>query len=150
VVQIAPSLEPNQHTPMVMGYLDNKENKYLIGQFLTATIYVPPDQNTVEIPTEALNEVEGQALVFVQPDPQKYEYVLRRVAVVRRFKDVTFVRTELTDEDKKVSEAEVKARRRPIQPLKEGERVITRGVVELTAALEELVTKERIKQKSAR
>jgi cobalt-zinc-cadmium efflux system membrane fusion protein len=146
ILQIAHSLEPNQHTPMVIGYLPNPEGKYLIGQFVTATIFVDPDKDTVEIPTEALNEVEGQALVFVQTDPQKYEYTLRRVAVVRRFKDVTFVRTKLTAEEQKISEAEQKRGRRPIQPLLPGELVVTRGVVELTAALEDLVTKERSKK----
>jgi cobalt-zinc-cadmium efflux system membrane fusion protein len=144
IEQIAPSLEPNQHTPMVIGYLDNPDGKYLIGQFVTATIFMPPDKGTVEIPTEALNEVEGQALVFVQSDKAKLEYTMRRVAVVRRFKDVTFVRTVLTAEDKKASKAEEARGRRPFQPLQPGERVVTRGVVELTAALEDLATKDRV------
>ena len=144
IIQIAPSLEPNQHCPMVLGYLNNPGGKYLIGQFVTATIYMPPDRDTVEIPTDALNEVEGQALVFVQPDAKKDEYMLRRVAVVRRFKDVTFVRSKLTPEDQQASKAEVERGRRPWQPLLPGERVITRGVVELTAELEEQLTKERV------
>jgi cobalt-zinc-cadmium efflux system membrane fusion protein len=149
IVQIAPSLEPNQHTPMVLGYLPNPEGKYLIGQFVTATIYMPPDKDTVEIPTDALNEVEGQAYVFVQSDSGKHDYSLRRVAVVRRFKDVTFVRAKLGDDDKKVSDAEVARGRRPLQPLLPDERVITRGVCELTSALEELAIKSRIARKKA-
>jgi cobalt-zinc-cadmium efflux system membrane fusion protein len=144
IVQIAPSLEPNQHTPMVMGYLDNPDGKYLIGQFVTATIYMPPDRDTVEIPTNALNEVEGQALVFVQNGNAEREYILRRVAVVRRFKDRTFVRGKLTGADQEVSKAEEARGRRPLQPLLPGERVITRGVVELTGALEEMATKEHV------
>jgi cobalt-zinc-cadmium efflux system membrane fusion protein len=146
VLQIAHSLEPNQHTPMVIGYLPNPEGKFLIGQFVTATIFIDPDPDTVEIPTEALNEVEGQALVFVQPDPQKLEYTLRRVAVVRRFKDVTYIRSKLTPEDEKVSESEKPQGRRPIQPLLPGDLVVTRGVVEMTAALEDLVTRERTRK----
>jgi multidrug efflux pump subunit AcrA (membrane-fusion protein) len=149
IIQIAPSLEPNQHNPMVLGYLPNPEGKHLIGQFVTATIYMTPDENTVEIPTDALNEVEGQALVFVQQDPTKHEYTLRRVPVVRRFKDVTFVRAKLTEEDEKISQSEVAQGRRPLQPLLPDERVITRGVVELTAALEALATKDRIARKNA-
>jgi membrane fusion protein, heavy metal efflux system len=135
ISQIARSLEPNQHTPMVIGYLDNKDGKYLVGQFVTATIYVPPDKDTIEIPTEAVNEVEGQALVFVQPSAHIPEYVLKRVAVVRRFKDATFVRSRLSPEDERVSAAEVKAGRRKLQPLSAGDRVVTRGVIEMTAAL---------------
>ena len=149
IILIVPSLDPNQHTFMVLGYLPNPEGKHLIGQFVTATIFMAPDENTVEIPTDALNEVEGQAYVFVQEDRAKSEYTLRRVAVVRRFKDVTFVRTKLTEEDNKISQAEVARGRRALQPLLPGERVITRGVVELTAALEDLATKDRIARKSA-
>src|SRR5262249_11704754 len=127
IVQIAPSLEPFQHTPTVMGYLNNPEGKYLIGQFVTATIFMPPPQNTVEVPTAALNEVEGQALVLLASDAGKREFTLRRVAVVRRFKDVTYVRSVLTPEDEKTSGEEVKRGRRPLRPLRAGERVITRG-----------------------
>jgi cobalt-zinc-cadmium efflux system membrane fusion protein len=143
IVQIAPSLEPNQHNPMVIGYLDNPEGKYLVGQFVTATIYMEPPPNTVEIPTEALNEVGGEAMVFVQPDPAKREFVLRRVAVVQRFKDVTFVRSELTPEEEKTSAREVERGRLPLSPLLADERVVTRGVVEMTAALEAQKTQQR-------
>jgi len=144
IIQVAPSLEPNQHCPMILGYLDNPDSKYLIGQFVTATIFMPPDRDTVEMPTNALNEVEGQALVYVQPDATKDEFILRRVAVVRRFKDVTFVRSKLTPQEQEMSREEVARGRRPLQPLLPGERVITRGVVELTACLEDLATKERV------
>jgi multidrug efflux pump subunit AcrA (membrane-fusion protein) len=143
--QIAPSLEPNQHTPMLMGYLVNPESKkYVVGQFVTATIMVRSEANTVEIPTKALNEVNGEALVFVQPDKAKNEFFLRRVAVVHRFKDVTLVRTKLTAaEDKQnVLDAARKTSKGPMEPLLADEMVVTQGVVELTAALEDLLTKE--------
>jgi cobalt-zinc-cadmium efflux system membrane fusion protein len=143
VAQIAPSLEPNQHSPMVIGYLDNPEGKFLIGQFVTATIFMDPPEGTVEIPTEALNELGGEALVFVQPDPSRREYTLRRVAVVQRFKDVTYVRASLTPEEKKASEKEQSRGHMPLEPLRPGESVITRGVVELTAALEALKAQEQ-------
>jgi cobalt-zinc-cadmium efflux system membrane fusion protein len=144
ILQIAPSLEPNQHTPMVIGYLPNPDGKYLIGQFVTATIYVDPEPGTVEIPTAALNEVDGESLVFVQPNEKEHKYVLRRVSVVHRFKDVTFVRSALTEEDKKANITEVKSGRRPIQALQPNDRVVTNGVVAMTAALEGLVTKDRV------
>jgi cobalt-zinc-cadmium efflux system membrane fusion protein len=149
IITIAPSLDPNLRTPLVLGYLPNPKGKYRIGEFVTATIYVPPDENTVEIPTNALNEVEGQAFVFVQPDPKEHDYMLRRVAVVRRFKDVTFVRSRLTDEEKRISQAEAARGRRPLEPLLPGERVITNGVVLLTTALEDLATKQRVARTKA-
>jgi len=141
VLDFAPSLDPNLRTPMVIGYLPNKESKYLVGQFVTATIFVDPEPDTVEIPTNALNEVEGESLVFVETDAKKHEYALRRVAVVERFKEFTFVRTRLTKRDREISEAEQVRGRRPIQPLLPGERVVTLGIVELTAALETEKTK---------
>jgi cobalt-zinc-cadmium efflux system membrane fusion protein len=151
VVQIFPQIEPSQHTPTVMGYLDNsKDAKYLVGQFVTATIYVPPPPDTVEIPAEALNEVGGQALVFVETNAAKREYTLRRVPVEARFKDVVVIRSKLTPDDKKVSRQEQEKGRRPIEPLLEGDRVITRGVVELTAALEGMLVEERIKAEMSR
>ena len=64
------------------------------------------------------------------------------VAVVRTFKDVTFVRTKLTEEDKRISQAEVAAGRRPLQTLRAGENVITGMVVQLAGALEELAAKQ--------
>lgn len=129
--------------PMVLGYMPNPEGKYRVGQTVTATIYVPPDENTVEIPTNALNQVEGQALVFVQGDLTKHEYTLRRIPIVRSFKDVTYVRTKLTEEEKKMSDAEVAAGRRPMQPLLPGEHVITGMVVQMTSALEDLAVKQQ-------
>jgi cobalt-zinc-cadmium efflux system membrane fusion protein len=141
--QIAPSIEPNQHTPMLMGYLDNPGGtKYIIGQFVTATLFVAPEPDTVEIPTTALNEVNGEALVFVQPDPAKDEFFLRRVAVVQRFKDVVVVRMKLTPQELRQSQLDVSQGKRALEPLLPGERVVTQGVVELTAALEDLLTSE--------
>jgi multidrug efflux pump subunit AcrA (membrane-fusion protein) len=142
IVQVAPSVEPNQRTPMVIGYLPNPDGRRLVGQFVTATIFAPPDENTVEIRTDAVLESRGQSFVFVETG--KNEYTQRRVAVVRRFKDATFVRSKLTREDEELSEAEVKQGRQKIEPLGAGDRVVSRGVVELMACLEDQLTKERV------
>jgi cobalt-zinc-cadmium efflux system membrane fusion protein len=145
IAQIYPVIEPTQHTPLVVGYLDNPEGKYLVGQYVTATIYLPPIPDTVEIPADALNEVDGQTLVFVETNADKHEFTLRRVPVEARFKDVVVVRSKLTAEDEKVSRLEQQKGRRPIEPLRPGERVMTRGIVELTALLDELLIEERTK-----
>jgi cobalt-zinc-cadmium efflux system membrane fusion protein len=144
--QIAPSLEPFQHAPMLMGYLNNPNgNKYVIGQFVTATIDLPPEPDTLEVPTEAINEIGGEALVFLQPDPKKDEFILRRVAIVQRFRDVTLVRMKLTNVELEENQRNAKLEnpKRTIEPLAEGALVVTRGVVELTAALEDLLMKEK-------
>jgi membrane fusion protein, heavy metal efflux system len=145
VDRIAPSLEPNQHNPMVIGYMPNVEHKYLAGQFVTATIHMPPEPDTVEIPTDAVNELKGQAFVFVKDKGKEGEFSLRRVAVVRRYADFTIVRSKLREQDRKFSADEVRLGRYPLRTIERGEQVVTRGVVELTTALENLITKETIK-----
>ena len=130
---ISPSLEPNQHTPMLIGYLDNPDYKYLVGQFVTATIMVPPPEDTVEIPTDAVNPLNGQEFVFIENPTAKNQFLIRRVSVVRSLKNTSFVRSKLMPDQKQVNEGEY-----PLEELKAGDRVVTRGVVELTAALEEI------------
>jgi multidrug efflux pump subunit AcrA (membrane-fusion protein) len=143
---IAPSLEPNQHNPMVVGYIDNKDHHYLVGQAVTATIFVDAVPDTVEIPTDALNEIKGQSFVFVRENKDKNEYTCRRVSVVQRFKNYTIVRSKLSEETNKLSEQEVKQGRWPLRPLLPNETVVTRGVVELTTALENMLVREQAKE----
>jgi membrane fusion protein, heavy metal efflux system len=154
VLRVAPSLDPNNHTAMVVGRINNPvkdsngQDKHLIvGQFVTATVVVPPGPGLVVIPTNALNEVNGESLVLVQPDPKKPEYVLRRLAVVRRTTDWTQVRGELTPRDLALSADEVRAGRRPIEPLHVGELLVTHGVTEITEAFDALLAKARATKK---
>jgi membrane fusion protein, heavy metal efflux system len=137
VDQISFALEPNQHTPMLLGYLDNPEYKYLIGQFVTATILARPPADTVEVPTDAVNPLSGQEFVFVENPDAKNQFLIRRVSVEQSLQKISYVRTKLTPEQEQIN-LDVKDRGYKIQPLNPGDRVVTRGVVELTAALEEL------------
>ncbi len=141
---ICPSLEPNQHNPMVIGYLPNKDHKYLVGQFVTATLYMPPDEGMAEIPTSAINEYNAQSFIFVK-DKEPGHYSIRRVAVVRRYADYSVIRTILRPQDEKFSADEVKEGRYPLRTVEHGEHVVTHGAVEMTTALETLITKESIK-----
>jgi membrane fusion protein, heavy metal efflux system len=136
VDRIGPSLEPNQRTPMLIGYLDNPEYKYLIGQFVTATIMVRPPEDTVEIPTSAVNPVNGQEFVFVENPEAKNQFPIRRVSVARSIKNVSYVRSKLTAELDQIN-LDIKEGDYKVRPLQAGDKVVTRGVVELTAALEE-------------
>jgi len=120
------------------------DHKYLVGQFVTATIDMPPEENTLEIPTTAINEYNGQSFVFVKDKNKPGEYCIRRVAVVGRYADYTVIRSKLRDQDKKFSADEVKQGRYPLRTLERGDQVVTRGVVELTTALENLLTKKSI------
>ena len=87
IEQVLPSLDPGLRTCIVTGYLDNPDGakhpgqsnfRYLVGQFCTATIFVDPEDNTVDIPTNALLESEGESLVFVQDAKKKDTFYAKR------------------------------------------------------------------------
>ncbi len=139
LLRIAPSLQYDEHMPLLVGLVDNPGAKLLIGQFVTATIYVPLEDDLVEIPTTALNEEKGQSVVFVQPDPAKLEFTMRPVSVAHRFKDVVYVRSKLKEKAGPVTPGTL-----PVQPLLPGERVITESIIELTKALRDLRAKEEL------
>jgi membrane fusion protein, heavy metal efflux system len=124
VEKVGDLIDPAQHTALVTGRVDNPDGRMRAGQFITATIEVPPDPAEVEVPTAALVEDGDASVVFVQPDPGKTAYELRRVAVARRYHDVVYVRGG----DPKAA------------PLRPGELVVTSGAVLLKAALEDLRT----------
>ena len=67
---------------------------------------MPPMEGIVEIPLSALAEDGRLSFVFVQTDPDKFEYKMRRVQVVRRFEETAYVRSELTAEDRKLNAEE--------------------------------------------
>jgi cobalt-zinc-cadmium efflux system membrane fusion protein len=138
LLRLAPSLDYAQHTPLLVGLVDNPKSNLLVGQFVTATIYVPLPDNLVEVPTSALNEEKGQSIVFVQSDPEKHplDFTLRPVAVVHRFKDVVYVRGAAAGLEEPLPDG--------AQPLHPGDRVVTESVVELTKALRDLLAKENL------
>jgi cobalt-zinc-cadmium efflux system membrane fusion protein len=139
--EISYILDPNQHTAVVKGRITNPEGRPLrAAQFVSATINMPPPSNVVEIPLTALAEDGRQSFVFVQPDPGKHEYTMRRVQVVNRYDKTAYVRSELKP-DEQLTPEEAKQGLMPRQPLKPGERVLTSGVLELRAALEDMMSK---------
>jgi cobalt-zinc-cadmium efflux system membrane fusion protein len=148
VVRIAPSVDPNQRTLLVIGRVDNPGGRLIVGQLITATIFVQPDADLVAVPTTALNEQDGQSLVFVQPDPKKLEFQMRRVAVAERFKDVVLVHSKLTAADERESAGAAGRGLQPIEPLSPDwakgrfDRVVTQGVPMLTEAMRQLLARE--------
>ncbi len=128
-------VDPNQHTAPVMGLVDNSAGELEVGQFVKATLELPTPPNVVALPNSAVEENGAESVLFVQPDPTKPRYALRRVAVAMRLRDVVYVRTRLSDPERKKGLREV----RP------GEYVVTEGVLELKSALEELQAKAKAK-----
>jgi cobalt-zinc-cadmium efflux system membrane fusion protein len=154
-------LDPNLHTAVVKGHIANpavpgpaprpvrwwapERPRYTLraGQFVTATVEMEPARGVVEVPMTALMEDGRQSYVFVQPDPRKPEYRLRRVLVTLRTEDLAYVRSELTPEERRLTPEEEALKVPPPEPLPgDGKTAILRtGALELRAALEDLLSK---------
>jgi membrane fusion protein, heavy metal efflux system len=143
--EIGSVIDPAQRTALLMGWVDNPDRTLRAGQFITATINVPPPGDVVAVPIGAVVEDGRDSIVFVQPDSAKLEYVMRRVAVTARFADYCYVRSEPTYCDATAAAAVGPfAVRAPLtQAVRPGERVVTRSALEMQAALEDLRTKGR-------
>ncbi|HWG44303.1 MAG TPA: response regulator [Gemmataceae bacterium] len=128
VQQIGLVIDPTQHTDPIMGRVSNKDGKLRVGQFVKATVELPAPPHVVSLPASALAENGEESVLFVQPDPAQPRYVLRRVSVAMRLRDVVYVRSRLTEHERK----------KGLQVVEPGEYVVTEGVLELQAALEDL------------
>lgn len=77
-------IDPNQHTALVLGWVDNSNGRLRVGQFITARIDVPADSGEVAVPLSAVIDHEGQNYVFVREGPHSDRYTRRRVHVDHR------------------------------------------------------------------
>ncbi len=125
--QVGCIIDPNQHTALVMGWVDNPDGKLRVGQFVTTRLEIPPPPGEVVVPASALCEESDRDCVFVQSDGQS-TYVRRSVAVTRRRGDKVCIRSQPTPEEKS----------RGLEPLAPGERVVVSRVVQLAACLDTL------------
>ena len=66
--QVGCIIDPNQHTAMVMGWVDNPDGRLRVGQFVTVHLEVPPPKSEVVIPAAALCEEGGRTTVFLHPE----------------------------------------------------------------------------------
>jgi RNA polymerase sigma factor (sigma-70 family) len=127
--EIGALIDPNGHTAVVKGYIDNKNRQLRAGQHVKATVVLAPlPVAEVVLPSSALVEEGRQSFVFIQTDAKKFLYEQRRVLVVRRGKDAVHVRARLTPEED----------RQGFQTVRPGEHVVTAGVLELKAILDDL------------
>jgi cobalt-zinc-cadmium efflux system membrane fusion protein len=131
-------IDPNQHTAVIKGYIDNPGEQIRAGQFVSATVQIPPPQDVVEVPIDAVVEDGQYAVVFVQTDPAKHHYRMRRVQLTHRFEKTAFVRTKPFAQGEALTAEEKELGLLPKEPLVVGERILTSGVGELKAALLDL------------
>jgi cobalt-zinc-cadmium efflux system membrane fusion protein len=138
-------IDSTQHTAVVKGYIDNPDGKLRAGQYVTAVVNLPPPPDVVEVPLTALAEDGKQSFVFL-PDAALSRFTMRRVMVTHRFEKTAFVRSRLDPADEQLTPHEKAQGIQPRQPLKPGERIITSGVLELRAALEDKESKAEKKR----
>ncbi|MGE0605483.1 MAG: efflux RND transporter periplasmic adaptor subunit [Pirellulales bacterium] len=119
-------IDPAQHTATVRGWVDNQDGHLRVGQFISATIDLPvTDDGEVGVPATALIEEGDDKFVFVAEGADENEFVQRRVQVVRRSRDMVFLRGAPTSSSEDA-------------PLRQGDIVVTSGAVLLTSTLAEL------------
>jgi cobalt-zinc-cadmium efflux system membrane fusion protein len=128
IIQVGYLIDPKQHTAVVTGYVDNRFGRLRAGQFITASITLPPAAKEMVLPAAAVVEDGRRAFVFIQPDAMKFFYEQRRVLIVRRGHDRVHVRSELTPEQE----------RQGFKAVRLGERIVTSGALELKAILDDL------------
>jgi cobalt-zinc-cadmium efflux system membrane fusion protein len=125
--QVGCIIDPNQHTALVMGWVDNPDGKLRVGQFVNTRLEIPSPPGEVVVPASALYEESDRNCVFVQLDGES-TYVRRSVAVTRRHGENVYIRSQPTPKEK----------RRGLEPLAAGEQVVVSRVVQLAACLETL------------
>ncbi len=122
--QVGCIIDPNQHTALVMGWVDSPDSRLRVGQFVTVHLEIPPPKSEVVIPASALCEEGGRTTVFVNPEGTR-DYVRRQVIVSRRSGDKVYLRNQMTAEE----------RQRGLEPLPAGQLVVTSRIAQLTASL---------------
>jgi len=138
-------IDPNQHTAIIKGYVENPGERIRGGQFVSATVNIPPPDDVVEIPVDALADDGRQSLVFVQPDAARHQFTMRRVQVTHRFDRTVFVRSTPIPKEEQLTAQEKEEGLMPKEPLRPGERVLQAATVELKAVGQDLETRPKIK-----
>jgi cobalt-zinc-cadmium efflux system membrane fusion protein len=141
IEEIGYLIDPNQHTAVIKGYIDNPGEKLRAGQFISATVRIPPPRDVVEVPLGAVVEDGQMCVVFVQTDARKHHYTLRRVQLTHRFERTAFVRSAPFTNEVRLTPADREQGLPPLEPLRPGEHVLTTGVGELKAALVDLASR---------
>lgn len=122
-------VDPNQHTAVVSGWIENPKQSLRVGQFISATVEIPAEKNAVVVPTSAIIDQGTRAYVLVADNVEGTRLSRRKVKVLRRSGDLVW----LTRESGGAGES---GRVKALEP---GERIVTSGTVELHSRLVQLL-----------
>ena len=106
---------------------------------------IPPPDDVVEIPVDALADDGRQSLVFVQPDAARHQFTMRRVQVTHRFDRTVFVRSTPIPKEEQLTAQEKEEGLMPKEPFRPGERVLQAASVELKAVVLDLESRPKEK-----
>ena len=121
-------IDPVQHTAQLVGWIMNPNNSFMAGQFVTAAVSLPPRKDEVTVPTSAIIESGDDGIIFVAVPGAANQFVRRRVIVSHRGRLFAYLRTALTDDE----------RRRGLVAPTLGDWVVSSGVVLLENTWKEL------------
>jgi cobalt-zinc-cadmium efflux system membrane fusion protein len=138
-------IDPNQHTAVVKGHIDNPRELLRAGQFVSAKVELEPPDDVVEVPVDAVSEDGQQAVVFVVTNAAKHHYTMRRVELVARFENKIFVRSKPFDKSVQPTKEEMEQGILPKEPLQRDDKILQTGVGELKAKLLELESQQEKK-----
>jgi cobalt-zinc-cadmium efflux system membrane fusion protein len=127
IEKIGDIIDPNQHTALVIGQVDNPDGRMRAGQFVTARVELPPTSGEVEVPVTAVLDDGEETVVFVQPDPRQPIFVMRRGTLLRRIGPNAYVRGRALSPGAPTDLS--------IRP---GDLVVSSGAIELKSALVQL------------
>jgi len=132
-------IDVNQHSAVLKGHIPNKDQELRSGQYVTATIELPPQKDVVEIPTGGLGDDGKQAVVFVQTGDQPGVYTMRRVEIVQRLDTTVLVRSRFAngEDERPLTPADKEQGLLPRHTLKPGEKILAAGVLEIKRELDD-------------
>jgi cobalt-zinc-cadmium efflux system membrane fusion protein len=142
-------IDPNQHTAVVKGYIENKDAALRAGQFISATVDLPAPEDVVEIPINAMIEDGLQTVVFVETDAAKQQYTMRRVELTNRFENRVFVRSKPFAKGEALTPEDSALGLLPKEPLRPGDRILQTAVNELKSAAFDRESEARVKAAQA-
>ena len=86
-------IDPNQHTATLEGWVDNKDGRLRVGQFITATVDLSSSTDEVAVPESAVLDEGPGSIVFVTANASCHRVTRRTVAVTCAVRqDFVFVR----------------------------------------------------------
>ncbi|MGQ0634871.1 MAG: efflux RND transporter periplasmic adaptor subunit [Planctomycetaceae bacterium] len=138
--RIGSIIDPNQHTALVMGWVDNAAGRLRIGQFVTARVDVPSPPGEVAIPPEALVDLDGRSYVFVMSAEDPRQFSRRRVFPIRQAGGLIVLGCPPQS-----AGASGHAGECPAECLQPGAAVVSTGAIQLAAELASLNSQSRVK-----